>query len=65
VVRVYHGIFFNTDMVVTPIVWRLVSGIRTHRIVTLCLNHLKHQFWGSCSPSTVGITTIVYDFAVV
>jgi len=45
VVRVYHGIFDNTDMLVTPsIVWRLVSGIRTHHSVKLFLNPLKHQF---------------------
>ena len=36
--------FDNTGMEGTPSVWRHVSGVRTHRSVKRCLNHLNHQF---------------------
>jgi len=49
----------NSDNMVThSIEWWLVSGVRTHRSVKTCLNHLTPHILCYDSPKTDGIPTI-------
>jgi len=47
----------------TPIEWRHASGVVTHRAVKTSLYQIIHRFWRFCSPSSAGITVIVYRHA--
>jgi len=55
--------FDNIDMDGTPVEWRHVSGVSTHRSVKSCLHLLNRQFWSCGSRRTAGVTDIVYRSA--
>jgi hypothetical protein len=53
----------NTHTERTPIEWRHVSGVGTHRTVTTSLYLIIHHFGDFCSHSSASITSIVLSHA--